>query len=325
MDKFVFSLGIIFVGLAMGYAIQILVRNQIIRLPYDLETLRKILQKIALLYFNPITFTGAVWIVSLDDLKIIALPFIGIAALLLGGVLAFVFARLLGMSRKQTGAYIVSGGFTNLGAIGGLICYTFLGEAGYALVSFYKLFETFSYYAFGFPIAKSYSLDAAETESLSKRIRKIFSDPFVLVALGSILVGFILNLSGIKRPYFYTSLNAIFVPATTILLLSSIGMAMRFSRAGKYIKEGSLMAIIKFIIVPVAATTIAYYIGFGKVDQGLPLKVTLILSSMPVGFIAMVPPTIYELDVDLANATWLVTNFLLLLIVPLQQHLISLF
>ena len=86
-----------------------------------------------------------------------------------------------------------------------------------------------------------------------------------------------------------------------------------------------MMAMIKFIIVPVAATTIAYYIGFGKVDQGLPLKVTLILSSMPVGFIAMVPPTIYELDVDLANATWLVTNFLLLLIVPLQQHLISLF
>lgn len=229
------------------------------------------------------------------------------------------------MSRKQTGAYIVSGGFTNIGSIGGLICFTFLGEAGFALVSFYKLFETFSYYAFGFPIAKSYSADVAKAESFRVRTKKVFTDPYVLVALGSLLAGFILNVSGINRPDTYANINAIFVPTATILLLSSIGMAMRFSRVRKYLKEGSLIATIKFVIVPVTATSVAYYLGFGEVDQGLPLKVVLILSSMPVGFTALVPPTIYDLDVDLANATWLVTNFLLLLVVPLQQYLITLF
>jgi hypothetical protein len=45
---------------------------------------------------------------------------------------------------------------------------------------------------------------------------------------------------------------------------------------------------------------------------------------MPVGFIAMVPPTIYELDIDLANACWLITNFLLVLQVPLLLFLIRL-
>ena len=323
MEKFVYSLGIIFFGLALGYSIQVLVRKKIIQLPYDIEILRKTLQRIALLFFNPIAFMGAVWIVTLEDLKIIALPFIGITALVLGGILALVFARMLGMSRKQTGAYIVSGGFTNIGSIGGLICFTFLGEAGFALVSFYKLFETFSYYAFGFPIAKSYSADVTEVESFWVRIKKVFTDPFVLVALGSLLAGFLLNISGIERPKLYASINAVFVPTATILLLSSIGMAIRFRRAGKYLKEGSLIAIIKFIIVPLTATSIAYFLGFGEIDQGLPLKVVLILSSMPVGFTAMVPPTIYDLDVDLANASWLVTNFLLLLVVPLQQYLIA--
>ena len=142
MEQFVFSLGIIFFGLALGYVVQILIHKKTITLPYDIETIRKTLQKIALLFFNPIAFVGAIWIVNLDDLKIIALPFIGITALVLGGILAFSFAKMLGMSRKQTGAYIVSGGFTNIGSIGAWICFTFLGEAGFALVPFYKLLKS---------------------------------------------------------------------------------------------------------------------------------------------------------------------------------------
>lgn len=325
MEKFIFSLGIIFFGLALGYVIQILVHKRIITIPYDIETVRKALQKMALLFFNPVASLGAVWIVNLDDLKMITLPFIGITALLLGGFLAFLFARMQNMTRKQTGAYIVAGGFTNIGSIGGWLCFIFLGEAGFALVTFYKLFELFSYYGFGFPIAKSYSSDVSKTESFTNRMKKVLVDPFMLVALGSIFVGFALNISGLERPNFYGTVNAIFVPTATILLLTSIGMAMHFGRIGKYIKEGLLIALIKFAIVPAVATTIAYVVGFGEINEGLPLKVVMILSSMPVGFIAMVPPTIYDLDVDLANANWLVTNSLLVLVIPVLQYLINLF
>jgi len=303
MEKFVFSLGIILFGLALGYVLQILIHKKIIVIPYNLEILRKTLQKIAFLFFNPIAFLGAVWIINIDDLKIFAMPFIGTTALVLGGFLAFWFSKVLRMSRKQTGAYIVAGGFTNIGSIGGLLCFIFLGEAGYALMPFYKLFELFSYYGVGFPIAKSYSLDVAETERFSERMKKVLLDPFMLVALGSILAGVALNVSGLERPNFYGTINAIFVPTATILLLTSIGMAMHFGRIGKYIKEGLLIALIKFIIVPTVATTLAYLVGFGRIDQGLPLKVVMILSSMPVGFNAMVPPTIYDLDVDLVTRT----------------------
>jgi len=90
-------------------------------------------------------------------------------------------------------------------------------------------------------------------------------------------------------------------------------------------QEGLLIALIKFIIVPVVATTLAYLVGFGRIDQGLPLKVVMILSSMPVGFNAMVPPTIYDLDVDLANANWLVTTLSLIIVIPVLQYLITLF
>ena len=48
MDNTVFSLGIIFLGLSLGYAIQVLVHNQSIDIPIDIEILRKKLQKTCL-------------------------------------------------------------------------------------------------------------------------------------------------------------------------------------------------------------------------------------------------------------------------------------
>ncbi|MFH1153216.1 MAG: hypothetical protein V1793_05385, partial [Pseudomonadota bacterium] len=79
------------------------------------------------------------------------------------------------------------------------------------------------------------------------------------------------------------------------------------------------------VMVPFAIVSAGFFLGLGNMDAGLPLKVVLILSSMPVGFIAMVPPTIYDLDVDLANAGWLTTNGLLLLEIPVLLMLLSLF
>jgi len=64
------------------------------------------------------------------------------------------------------------------------------------------------------------------------------------------------------------------------------------------------------------------FLGLGQMENGLPLKVVLILSSMPVGFIAMVPPTLYDLDIDLANSCWLVTNCLLLIEILLLTSLL---
>jgi len=324
MEKYAFSLGIIFLGLVLGYMVQLLAKQMGNRFPLNIETLRKTLQKIAFFFFDPIIYVGAIWEIKLNELKFIALPVIGIFALMLGGALAFTFARMLKMTRKQTGAYIICGGFTNIGSIGGLLCFTFLGEAGFALASFYKIFEMFVYYIAGFPAARSYSDDAVVSNHMGERIWKVILDPFVLAALISMLAGFILNRSGLERPEFYGSLNAVFIPLASILLLSSIGMAMHFKRARKYIREGSLIALIKFAIVPIAITGMAYLLGFGKIEDSLPLKVVLILSSMPVGFTAMVPPTIYNLDVDLANASWMVTNFALILVIPLLQFLVNL-
>ena len=124
----------------------------------------------------------------------------------------------------------------------------FLGEEAFAYVPLYKLFEEVFYFTIGFPIAKYFSPvdEAAPDETMALRLKRVFSDIFVVGALASITIGGGLNLAGVERPEIFGTLNAIFIPVGTFILLVSIGMAMRFSSIGHYVRECAAIAGIKF-------------------------------------------------------------------------------
>jgi predicted permease len=320
-----YSFGIILFGLLLGYVTQLLVRRGSIKLPLSVDRLRKLLQYGALLFVNPVAIVGAIWIVSIQNVRIVALPLVGLFALLLGGVLALAAARVLQLPSPKTGAMYGCGSFTNIGSIGALVCFVFLGETGFALVPIYKLFEEVSYYGIGFPIAKYFSGARSGVGSTFGRLKGLVGDPFIIVAVSSILLGGLLNLSGLERPAIYGAINRLFVPMGTVMLLASIGLALRFRRIREYLGESLSIAIIKFICVPVLTSSLAYWIGFGAIDQGLPLKVVIILSSMPVAFNALIPPSIYDLDLDLANSCWFVTTAMLIVVLPMILMIIHSF
>jgi predicted permease len=323
MHKFILTLLLILTSLFSGYTFQKLVERGKLRPKLELTALSKFLQKTALLVINPVVFLGAVWIVDIDNIRYIALPFLGISALFLGGLLAFLFSRILHLDRTQTGVYIISGGFTNIGAMGGLVTFLFLGEIGFALVPIYKIFEEFSYYAFGFPLAKSFSRDFKQSGSLLERLTVIVTDKFVIVAVSSIAAGFILNGTGVPRPEFYASLNEVLIPVLSVVLIFSIGLVIRFSSVKTYLKPSAIIAAIKSLIVPAAVATVAYCIGLGEIADGLPLKVVIILAAMPVGFISLVPPALYNLDTHLANSNWIVSNMVTLGCIPLLYFVVT--
>ena len=45
---------------------------------------------------------------------------------------------------------------------------------------------------------------------------------------------------------------------------------------------------------------------------------------MPVAFTALIPPSIYDLDLDLANSCWFFTTALLVVVLPLLLMILSL-
>ena len=325
ISKLIYSFSLILFGLLVGYAIQKLPDRLLNRLPMSIEALRKWLQRTALLFVNPVAILGAVWIVRIHDIGLAALPFTCLFAIVAGGAWALMASWILGHGPKKTGAMFCCGAFTNNGSIGALLCFMFLGEPGFALVPIYKLFEELSYYSIGFPVARHYSGSAAVDEGTWRRTMRLARDPLIIVSVSSIVLGGILNASGLQRPAFYEIVNAIFIPLGTVMLLISIGLAFRFRRVQDYMKEGITMAAIKFVMVPVMVSLLAWGIGFGDIDDGLPLKVVIILSSMPVAFTALIPPSIYDLDIDLANSCWFITTALLVVVMPSLLFVIHLF
>jgi predicted permease len=305
--------------------IQLLVEKKRLKLPIELTQLRIKLQRTALLFVLPITMVGALWVTDLSSPSISALPLIGVSAIALGGILSLILARFFKLPNPQTGSLFVCGAFTNIGSVGALVCFIFLGETGFALVPIYKLFEELSYYTVGFPIARQFSSDHQHDDSFGIRIKKIATDPFILVAVSSMVVGITLNLFKIDRPAVFGTINSVFIPLGTTMLLISIGLAMKFKSVLRYTKACLMVSSVKFLMVPVITTTAAWLIGFGEIQNALPLKVVLILSSMPVAFNALIPPSIYNLDLDQANACWFFTTAALLVVLPIQLLLLGLF
>ncbi|MFA9558887.1 AEC family transporter [Evansella sp. AB-rgal1] len=316
VGNFIFALTIIVCGLLAGRSLRILTEKGKIQ---SHQNMHKLLQRstlTALLVVNPLIILGAFWYVQLEDIKLILLPILGGTAILFGGALAIVAAKLLHMKREQTGAMFSSGTFTNLGSFGNLFCYVFLGEASLAFVAMYRLFEDFIYYAIGFPVAQSYGEEHA-AEKQRSALSKLVRNPFVILTVTTILVGTLLNLSPLERPAFYAGLNSILVPIFTILLIVPTGFNMKLGAVKGYIKESMIIAAIKYAIVPVAVIMVGYLTGLHVIYDGIVFKTVVILAVMPPGFTSLVPPQLYKLDLDLANSSWLINTVLLIIILPI--------
>jgi predicted permease len=322
MQKLFFSLGLITTGLIAGYLWQQWANAKGSDRAAAIPLIRKRLQKVGLLFFMPISFVGAVWVVSFEDIRVVFLPFIGAGALLLGGFGGLGAAALMRKKDRQKGTLFCCGSFTNIGSIGALVSFVFIGEYGFALVALYKMFEEIIYYSIGFPIARYFSGAKGES-TFGQRIKQIGKDPFFLAATGSFICGFVLNQSGISRPAFFETINAFFVPAGTFILLISIGLGMRFASVADHLKEGLAIAVLKFVFIPFVVFFAAHALGYQEINNGLPLKVALIVSSMPVAFTALVAASVYDLDLDLANACWLITTAALLIVLPWLSFLLD--
>ncbi|BHH82025.1 AEC family transporter [Desulforhopalus sp. 52FAK] len=324
MDRLFISLILIVAGVCCGYIFQQLVNRDIIQLTFGLPSLQKKIQQIIFVALNPLAIVGATWVAKLDDLELIILPFLCLTALGLGGILAYALSRVFSMDNRQTGAYIGSGTFTNIGALGALFCYMFLGEAGFALVPIYKLFEEFTYFAYVFPLVKSFSPSVTQDKtSFLKRLQLVFRDIFVIMTLTSIGLGLLLNLTEVTRPMYYASLNSVLIPVIVFMLLFSIGLGMRFSSIMTNIRPALAISAVKALLIPATIAAIGIAFGLHTINEGIPFKVVLILSAMPVGLLSVVPPTLYDLDSDLANSCWLVSSSFLIIEIPLLLYIIS--
>lgn len=309
-----FSLAMIAAGLIVGRFLCWFETNIRKNTNQDLPKYIVFIRTVVLLGLNPLIVMASFWVVSLNDIRLLSLPVLGFIAMVLGGSIGLAASKLLKHERQKAGSMFVSGSFTNLGTFGGLICFAFFGEKSFAFVALYKLLEELYYYLIGYPIAKSFGINDKQAKY---KLKSILTDPYIRIYFFSIVIGCLLNLSGIKRPSVFGDINSALIPITSVLLVSTVGYSMKFGKLRAYIKECFVISAIKFVITPAVIILAAVIIGLPALENDLVFKVVIVLSFMPTAFNALIPPQIYGLDKDLANSAWLFTTAMQLVIVPI--------
>jgi predicted permease len=115
------------------------------------------------------------------------------------------------------------------------------------------------------------------------------------------------------------------VPCVAACLGIAIGLTLRFTGIRSYRTEIGYVLLIRFLLLPAVMVPTGLLLGLGGVGEGIPLKVVMIVSVMPVAFNALVPPAVYGFDLDLANSAWIVSTACLIVVVPVLFGLFSFF
>lgn len=323
---FVSSLSFILLGLVAGVVLGIILRPRLTQRAFD--ALRRGLQVAALLVLNPLAFVGALWALPDLDPRLLLLPVVGLGTLAAAFVIGGLAARWGRLDPERALLFRTGTSYTNIGNLGGLSVFLLVGEAGYAVLPLYKLFEELWIYGFLFPHTKrgAQRLKASGDQGAEgrwKALGQVARDPFVLVVLGAVALGLGLHIWGPARPDWYGDLNAVLVPTSSMALLASIGLNLKLSFSSEDLKPALGLTALKVLALPVVSLGLAGLAGFWALDA--VWKTALILSVMPMAFLSLIPPTLYGLDEKFPATAWATTMVSLLITLPVLNWVVATF
>ncbi len=315
MEKMILSFGIIIVGVIIGQVVKFLKNTKDEHTQKIWEIFIERSRKFTFFVLNPIVMINSYWIIDFSNISIFALPFICVAVLALSGGIGLLVSKGLKHNNEQKASMFAVSTFSNLGTIGGLITFSFFGETAFAIAAMFIFFESFYNYLIGYPLVKAIGENVKGTRVKAKDFLK---DPSIVIYVSAVFVGLFFNMSGFERPHVMGVYNEYAIPTVSFLLISAIATKMDLGKTKTFIKEGVAVILIKYLFAPLVAILVALACGLQNLENGLVLKVVIIMTLVPCGFNSILVPTIYKADKDVANTAWVFSMIALAVVVPLE-------
>lgn len=304
VTKFLLSISLLLVPLLLGYSGR--------KAGYLKEQWARKAILFSTVAFGPCLSLLVFWVIEIPA-EAILLPVTGFIVSSLALLSAFFSSVVHKHGRKQRGAYLVSASTSNIGyTLGGFICYLLMEEQGYALSVIYTLYLVFFRYGVCYPMARYYGGGKGQSplRSLLKMTTDIRSAPLL-----GLVAGILLNVSGLRRPEFLSTVLGVLIVLAAFISVGSIGLTIHPHRAKQFLAEYFSISLIKFALSPLAALAMGGLVfGF----TGVPLRVTFILSLMPASVMSTVISSLFRLDQDIANSLFLVNTLSFFLILPVM-------
>lgn len=279
------------------------------------EHLAKMLMTLLMVSFNWMIALLVIWQMQLSP-QLTWLPVIGLVLMLSTTALSIVIFSLLKVDSKSRLTLILAGGLSNTGYTGGaFVCYAVFGTVGLALANIYHVFSLPTFYFIYLPLLKFRQLRSEQNGSgftLSNLL-----DPRMLT-IPAIIVALSLNLTGVKVPSLLLRIHLvdIFVYTASLLAFFSIGLRIKFSRLKNYVSLYFVLSVVKFILTPVMALLIIWFLSLTGHDLSAAVKgVIIVLSTAPSAVIMVTMSNVFDLDAPLASALWVVTTAIFVVII----------
>lgn len=259
------------------------------------------------------------WTSSLPAGKAVTLPVLGLLIHILGGAAGWAMARVAGWGAPFRGACFLGGASSNILTFGGIVTVLLLGTPGdphaeraLGEMSLYRICEAPFYYLVAWPLAAVLAARGGGEGGWAGAFRRSFQ-PFTLVPLAAMAIGWALNLAKVARPGALDGAAALLVRVNVTLLGVTVGLTLRRAALARQWKCCLGMSAIKFLLLPAAAVGAAWLLGF----SGTTLQVVAVCASMPVAFMAVVGGNLVGLDEEVLGSLWLFTTAAMLVVVPL--------
>jgi len=207
---------------------------------------------------SPIVLCLSFWKLPVTNPGTWLLPLIGCLVSLSTLLPAWGYARWAGLSRPQTGSFLVCAVFSNLGFLGAFTAFALFGEVAYSLAMLYLMYFNPCFYSLGFALAKRFGERPEPASSDSALLDELRFYPFL-----GLLVGAGLSAAQVPRPLVFETVNHALIPIDTVLYLIAIGSQLRMEPMGQRRQAGLAMSAIKFWYSPL--------VGWALVEEHTPL------------------------------------------------------
>lgn len=275
------------------------------------------LMPIILYFFYPIMGVLSFWILKFQ-IDLLFLPILGFISPLIAGGLGYLRSKNRFDSPLDQGSFIISAMISNRGTIGSVAAFILIGEMGYIYSQLTLLLNLALLFMICYPIAGYFRQIYNGTKMEKVSLKNVIFSKSQIPLIG-IIIGVILNISGIHRPEVLGDLFSIMIHVVAWMALLPVGMSIDFTEMKVYKKLVPEIMILKFILTPIIALLIAKIF----ISDEIILKTMLIQFSTPTAINAVITTKLYNLNVHLTMMLFIATTALYIIVVfPLLMLII---
>lgn len=291
----------IIIMVVLGYSLR---RGSILK-PGDAHTLNKIVINVAI----PSLIFLAMYNSDMQAISSSAIiPLICILISFLTGVVAYLWTKGKGFSKKVSWSIIIPTAMLNSGFMGYPIALGIFGQEGMVRAVFYDMGSILVFIGLGIILMFIFKGD----------YRDILKRALIFPPLWGIILGIMANYLQIPLGGVISGVLIYLSGAAIPLIMISLGLSLEFRGIKENMGAASFVSLVRLIISPLIALMVVTMVGLG----GLEKTVTLLEAAMPSAMLSMVLAITYDLDVKLTAACVFCSTVLSLISLPFIISLI---